>query len=163
SLGGAGVAPAAVPGGFAQLPGAAGCVANAGAGGCTTAHDLGTNTKIAISPDGRTAYVTTYMSNNSLLVFDRDPATGPLTQEPGQTGCFHIAAATATCASVPLMTAPFAMAFTPDGRTLYVTAQQSARVLTFTRNPATGELQPKPGAAGCISSANEAGCANANG
>jgi 6-phosphogluconolactonase (cycloisomerase 2 family) len=162
-LGGAGAAEASIPGGFAQLPGAAGCVSNGGAGGCGAAHDLGTNVKIAISPDGRNAYVTTYMSNNSLLVFDRDPVTGALTQKPGKAGCFHIAAETANCASVPLMTAPFAMAFTPDGRTLYVTAQQSARVLTFTRDPASGELQPKPGAAGCISSANEAGCANANG
>lgn len=163
ALGSAGVASASIPGGFTQLPGASGCVANAGAGGCTPAHDLGTNAKIEISPDGRNAYVTTYTSNNSLLVFDRDPATGKLTQKLGQAGCFHIAAATANCASVPLMTAPFAMAITPDGRTLYVTAQQSSRVLTFTRDPANGELQPKPGAAGCISGANEAGCRNANG
>src|SRR5690348_16364264 len=135
-LGSAGAAAASIPGGFAQLAGTAGCVSNGGVGGCTTAHDLGTNVKVAISPDGRNAYVTTYMSNNSLLVFDRDPGTGALTQKPGQAGCFHIATATANCASVPLMTAPFAMAFTPDGRTLYVTAQQSARVLMFTRNTA---------------------------
>jgi DNA-binding beta-propeller fold protein YncE len=163
ALGSVGAASASIPGGFAQLPGAAGCVSNGGVGGCTLAHDLGTNAKIAISPDGRNAYVTTTASNNSVLVFDRDPASGKLTQKPGQAGCIHIAAVTADCASAPLMTAPWAMAITPDGRTFYVSAQQSSRVLTFTRDPATGALTQKPGAAGCISGANETGCRNANG
>jgi 6-phosphogluconolactonase (cycloisomerase 2 family) len=159
----AGAASASIPGGVTQLPGAAGCVSNGGAGGCTPAHDLGTNAKIVISPDGRNAYVTTTSSNNSVLVFDRDPATGKLTQKPGQAGCIHIAAETANCASAALMTAPWAMAITPDGRTFYVSAQQSSRVLTFTRDPATGALTQKPGGAGCISGANENGCRNANG
>src|SRR5262249_15187011 len=84
ALANAGAAGASIPGGFAQLPGAAGCVANGGVGGCTTAHDLGTNAGLAISPDGRSAYVTTFTSNNSLLVFDRDPVTGTLTQKAGR-------------------------------------------------------------------------------
>jgi len=160
----AGPAAASVPGGFTQLPGTAGCVSNGGTGGCTVAHDLATNAKIAISPDGRNAYVTTSMPSDTLLVFDRNAQTGQLTQKAGQAGCIHIAAATANCASAPLMHSPDAMAFAPDGRTFYVAAQQTARVLTFTRDPATGIVTQKDGEKGCISSADpNPPCRSANG
>ena len=59
---------------------------------------------------------------------------------------------------------PFAMAFAPDGRTVYVTAFDVSRVITFTRDPATGTLTVKPGGAGCISGVvNDGPCRHANG
>jgi DNA-binding beta-propeller fold protein YncE len=164
ALASAGAASASVPGGFVQLPGAAGCVANGGAGGCTAGHGFGTNVRVAISPDGRNAYVTTFFTSDSVLVFDRDPATGKLTQKAGQDGCVHVSAATANCASAPLMHNPFAIAFTPDGRTVYVTAFDVSRVITFARDPGTGTLTLKPGGAGCISGVVPDGpCRPANG
>jgi DNA-binding beta-propeller fold protein YncE len=164
ALGNAGAASASVPGGFSQLPGAAGCVSNGGAGGCTGGHGLGTNVRVAISPDGRNAYLTTFISSDTLLVFDRDPRTGALTQKPGQDGCFRETPATANCASAPLMHDPFGVALTPDGRTVYVTAFDASRVITFTRDPATGTLTLKPGGAGCISGlADDGPCGHANG
>jgi DNA-binding beta-propeller fold protein YncE len=164
ALGSAGAASASVPGGFSQLPGAAGCVSNAGARGCTDSHGLGTNVRIAISPDGRNAYLTTFISSDTLLVFDRDPQTGALTQKPGQDGCFRETPATADCASAPLMHDPFGVTLTPDGRTVYVTAFDASRVITFMRDPATGRLTLKPGGAGCISGAvNDGPCRHANG
>src|SRR4051794_32080376 len=105
-LGSTGAASASIPGGFVQLPGAAGCVSGGGAGGCTAGHGFGANTSVAISPDGRNAYVTTFFGSNSVLVFDRDPATGALTQKSGQDGCVHVTAPTADCASAPLMHDP---------------------------------------------------------
>ena len=83
-LGSAGAAAASVPGGFAQLPGAAGCVSDGGAGGCTVGRGFGTNVRIEISPDGRNAYLMTFFGSDSVLVFDRDPGTGALRQKPGQ-------------------------------------------------------------------------------
>jgi len=163
-LANAGAASAGVPGGFAQLPGAAGCVSDGGVGGCTAGHGFGTNARIAISPDGRNAYVTTFFSSDSLLVFDRDPRTGALTQKPGQDGCVHVTAATANCASAPLMHNPFAVALTPDGRTVFVTAFDVSRVIVFDRDPATGTLTLKPGGAGCVSGLlNDGLCRHANG
>jgi DNA-binding beta-propeller fold protein YncE len=164
ALGSANAASASVPGGFSQLPGAAGCVSDGGAGGCTAGHGFGTNVRIAISPDGRNAYLTTFFTSDTLLVFDRDPGTGALTQKPGQDGCFRETAATANCASAPLMHDPFGVALTPDGRTLYVTAFDASRVIAFTRDPATGRLTLKPGGAGCISGlVNDGPCRHANG
>src|SRR5690349_655871 len=164
ALASAGAASASVPGGFAQLPGAAGCVSNGGGGGCTAGRGFGTEVRVAISPDGRNAYNTTFAASDSLLIFDRDARTGALTQKPGQDGCIHASAASAGCASVPLMHNPFAIALTPDGRTVYVGAFDVSRVITFTRDPATGTLTLKPGGAGCISGrVNDGPCRHANG
>ena len=65
ALGIAGAASASVPGGFAQLPGAAGCVSSGGAGGCTAGRGFGTEVRVAISPDGRNAYNTTFAASDS--------------------------------------------------------------------------------------------------
>src|SRR3954462_15950311 len=88
ALGNAAAASASVPGGFGQLPGPTGCVSEGGAGACTRGRGFGTNVRIAISPDGRNAYLTTFFSSDTLLVSDRDPRTAALTQKPGQDGCF---------------------------------------------------------------------------
>jgi DNA-binding beta-propeller fold protein YncE len=66
-----------------QLPDVAGCVSDAGTGGaCTDGVALVGAASPAVSPDGRSVYVASTVSD-AVAVFDRDAATGALTQKEG--------------------------------------------------------------------------------
>jgi hypothetical protein len=86
-----GTAEAATP---AQLPGTAGCVSLKGEGGCAVGRAIaGAERAAAISPDGKSVYLVGQsnpeaIEGDAIAVFDRDPATGALTQKPGAEGCF---------------------------------------------------------------------------
>jgi hypothetical protein len=159
ALMGAASASAAIPGGFKQLPGAAGCVSDGGASGCTASHDVGGVYRVAISPDGRNAYVPGF-GGSSLTIFDRDQNTGALTQKSGADGCFHAAAATATCRSLPMLSLPFDAVVSPDGKSVYVPSYGSSAVIEFDR-AADGTLTQKSGADACISNAGTSPCRDA--
>lgn len=63
---------------------------------------------IAVSPDGRSAYVTNYFfSDNSVSQYDIDPVIGALSPK--------------TRATVAAGVHPFGVAVTPDGKSAYVT------------------------------------------
>ena len=148
---------AVVPGGIVQLSGAAGCISDAGAP-CTSGHDLGYISEMAISPDGRNLYATGYLSG-ALTIFDRNPQTGALTQKPGTSGCFRNTAS-ATCQALPALGTPFSVTLSPDGNHVYVAGYSTDTILAFSRNP-DGSLTPKAGAAGCVSNAGTAPCGDA--
>jgi 6-phosphogluconolactonase (cycloisomerase 2 family) len=144
-------AGAAAPGGFNQLPNPLGCLSNDGSGGtCIDAHDLGSIYDMAISPDGRDLYASGNFSG-TIVAFSRNASTGALTQKAGQEGCVANGASTSQCRGVTNMNDPLGLAITPNGRTLYVAVFSQDRVLSFTRDPATGNLSQKAGALGCIS------------
>ncbi len=100
-------------------------VVNAGGGG-PAPLDIAS---LALSPDGRSLYAA-LSASDALAVFDRDEATGLLAWRE-----------TLPAAGVG---APFdfpaALLVSPDGRQLYVTASNSASLLTFSRDATTGEL-----------------------
>jgi DNA-binding beta-propeller fold protein YncE len=133
--------------GIVQLAPPFGCLSATDAR-CVRVHDASAAGDFILSPDGRNAYSS---DNRQVLVFDRDPLTGHLTQKAGRAGCVKNAPDTATCAgSARQLDWARAVAISPDGETLYVASPINDVVLVFDRDTATGTLTQKPGNAGCI-------------
>jgi DNA-binding beta-propeller fold protein YncE len=137
-----------------QKPGAAGCFSAGGAHGCAGGVDVGQAIDVAISPDGKSVYVSA-VEPNAVVIFDRNPANGELMPKLGATGC--VAGNTALGRSSPCQRAralisPSEIEISPDGKSAYVASPGTAGVAIFDRDPLTGALSQKPGKAGCISS-----------
>jgi 6-phosphogluconolactonase (cycloisomerase 2 family) len=120
--------------------------------GCGSARVIGDAQSVVISPDGRHAYATRF--GTGLSVFDRDPATGALTQKPGSAGCVTDSGnddtGAATCATGRVLNGAYSISLDPiNGRTLYVTAYNDAGIAIF-RVADDGTLTQLPGAAGCV-------------
>ena len=148
----------AADGHLRQLPGTAGCVARRGPE-CAHARAIGQATGIAVSPDGRNVYAI----GHTLVVFDRDPATGALEQKQGRAGCFARLGAHGVCTVAPGLGSGTDVALSPDGRFLY--AGSYAGIAVFERDPRTGALRQLPGLDGCViaEGRNEEGCGRARG
>jgi DNA-binding beta-propeller fold protein YncE len=145
------VAPTPSVNDLAQLPGAAGCVVDdataLGLTSCADGFAMESARAVAISPDSRSVYTTSFF-DHAVTVFDRGPG-GALTQKPGPAGCVGQATlVAAACASGPGLVSPIDVAISPDGANAYVVSSNGLAV--FDRNPTTGELIQKAGAAGCI-------------
>jgi 6-phosphogluconolactonase (cycloisomerase 2 family) len=115
---------------------------------CATARGLFGVTDVALSPDGRNAYVG---SAEGLAVFDRD-APGGLTQKRGAAGCLTRTGVDRTtgrrsCGRARGLEAVSSVTVSPDGRTVYVT---TVDLLAFRRDPRTGALTQIAGRAGCV-------------
>lgn len=122
-------------GGLRQL----GCLSDDGAGGlCAEGLALKTPTSVALSPDGRNAYVTGGGDQSSLVVLDRDALTGTVTHRE----CFVYAAPPGdVCRAGRGLVDASGVAVSVDGRSVYTSAIESAAVATWTRDPATGGLR----------------------
>ncbi|HSF01434.1 MAG TPA: hypothetical protein VLA62_00395, partial [Solirubrobacterales bacterium] len=59
-------------GAITQPAGTAGCVSLTGAGPCADGHGLDGTQEVALSPDGKSVYVTSYLSN-AVARFNRAP------------------------------------------------------------------------------------------
>jgi 6-phosphogluconolactonase (cycloisomerase 2 family) len=116
-------------GALTQLPGVAGCVSNTGAAtgddggdngnGCVVVHNLGGKIyEVLVSPDGLAVYVAS--TDGVLTVFHRDPNTGALSQDAGETGCVTNDGNAGACRNGRALGAPGGLAITPDGRELIV-------------------------------------------
>ncbi len=153
------------PGALSQLPGTDGCISDNPAPyeGTTCANGAGTNQNsgVAVSPDGKQAYVISY-DNSTLTVFDRDGSgNGKLTQKAGDAGCFYRFGGSAECADdVRGLYGPTSVALSPDGRFVYVASWYENRIAVFARDTTSGELTPIPGADGCIAHNGGSGCAS---
>ncbi len=155
-LAGAGAAPAAAET-LTQKPLPAGCIGEAP---CMVGVETFMAQSVAVSPDGRHAYVVAVM-NGALTIFDR-LADGTLRQKPGISGCFSSRAADLLpgyCAPVTAIRGAFSVAVSPDGRNVYVASLLSSAVAVFDR-AADGTLTQKAGSAGCISDSGAAPCAD---
>jgi DNA-binding beta-propeller fold protein YncE len=139
-----------------QLAGERGCIHRTGINGCAVGRAVTSPEQIAISPDGRHAYVASFGSN-AVTVFARSRATGALSQLRGARGCVaHLGAG--PCARGRALARPTAVAVSPDGRNVYVAASESNALAAFARNPRTGALRQLTGAAGCLSQLPGGGC-----
>lgn len=162
-------------GDLSQIAGGGACVTagigcgNAGDTGQSDVAGVADPQQIVLSPDGKNAYVTgaqytiipTSLTNggkNGALVgttlaqLSRDPSTGKLTSLSGAT-CFagyDEACGTANgpgsnVTQVPALTGAEALAVSPDGLSVYATAENdgvNSAVVEFSRDAGTGELTP---------------------
>jgi DNA-binding beta-propeller fold protein YncE len=128
-----------------QLPGKAGCVAQASAPPavketCSVAR-LGRSSfpVLAVSPDHRNLYLE---AGGTVSVFRIE--RGHLHQLRGKAGCVSGTGALG-CARVPQLSSAVALTVSPDGRNVYVSIFNSpsvpGNVLTFARNAHTGALR----------------------
>jgi len=140
-----------------QKPGAAGCISEAGIiDGCTDGRGLTFAKAVAISPDGRSAYVASRIG--AVAMFDRT-RNGRLIQKPGTAGCIS-GNGDGPCIDGTALGTPDSVAVSADGQSAYVTASTSGAVAVFDRAP-NGTLAQKRGTAGCIRDVTGAGrCAD---
>jgi DNA-binding beta-propeller fold protein YncE len=108
---------------------------------CVSAPALSNPTAILVTADGRHAYVAAYGSD-AVVEFERDSTTGLLSP----IGCISDDGNDRVCASGNALRGATALAASPDGKQVYVAAEESNAVLTFSRDVTTGILTQR----GCI-------------
>ncbi|MDA0170252.1 beta-propeller fold lactonase family protein [Solirubrobacter taibaiensis] len=110
---------------------------------CARANALRGAAALAFSPDGRFAYVAA-TGSNAISWFERDAATGALTQR----GCVkHVFGIGEACSGGYALDGASGVAVSPDGKHVYVAASRSNAVAVFTRDETTGALTE----VGCVS------------
>jgi 6-phosphogluconolactonase (cycloisomerase 2 family) len=141
-------------GSLVQTAGIAGCTTAASTPGCDLASGIGGADAIVISPDGRFVYVAG-AADNAIVVFTRDAATGRLQPLAGVAGC--VRAGQSGCTPVAGLSAPSALALSPDGTSLYATSA-GGTLTAFQRDPVSGALAQLPAGQGCLSDDAQTGC-----
>ena len=127
-------------GALTQKAGPAGCISETGTGGdCQDGVALDAAQAVATSPDGKQVYVGAGSSivgeSNAVSSFERDPATGELTQKPGPAGCASETGTGGACQDVFGLDAVQAVAVSPDSENLYTAANFSDAVAIFDLGP----------------------------
>ncbi len=134
-----------------------GCISDDGDGGeCVDGKALQNAGDVAVSDDGLSVYVTAN-TDDAVAVFDRDPATGALTQKPGIAGCVSETGRSdagdpltaGECADGIGLDGASGVEVTPDGDNVYTIANTGDAIAVFDR-AADGSLQQKQGAAACL-------------
>jgi DNA-binding beta-propeller fold protein YncE len=131
-------------GSLTQLPGTGGCVTMSGADDlgaptCGVARALQGPYGSAVSPDGRTLYVTEFSKagEGGLAVFALDPATGAPSELEGLPGCVTADGASGgepgLCADGRGLAEAFGPAVSPDGTSVYVAAYGGHAVGVYAR------------------------------
>jgi DNA-binding beta-propeller fold protein YncE len=129
-----------------QLPGALGCTSLTGSGGaCSVGVGLDEPRDLAVSPDGTSVYVAA-RSGDALLAFARLPG-GEL---QGRDCFFDAPSIPPGCTQAAGLDGAAGVAVSPDGRSVYVAARESAAISSFMRDPLTGNLSRLAGSLGCI-------------
>jgi DNA-binding beta-propeller fold protein YncE len=130
------------------------CHAKESFGACQVETLLDMAYDVAVSPDGRHAYVSAFDGDTSfrgaVLLYDRNPATGRLVRRAGEAGCYRDNVMPDGCTDVRFMRNPMDVQVSPDGEHVYVAAFSSSAVAVFDRDPATGVLTQDAGADGCL-------------
>jgi sugar lactone lactonase YvrE/subtilisin-like proprotein convertase family protein len=120
--------------------------------GCgVTQKGLGGADGIAVSPDGRSVYVTSQL-DSAVVRFDRDTTTGALTPR----GCIDKPGDPANCGVTQKgLTSAFDIQVSPDGTSVYAVGAGDDAIVSFARDTATGALTGQ----GCIADVGDAvGC-----
>jgi 6-phosphogluconolactonase (cycloisomerase 2 family) len=143
---------------FEQLSGTDGCVlqegtdADDGDQGCARARGLTTPVELEVSPDQKFVYVGSRgfgdLGSDAIDVFARDQSTGALTFKSciSDTGGDGRVGTDGFCTDGDVLAGVNDLAFSPDGRFLYVAAGDSSGVSWLARDPDTGALTQ----AGCV-------------
>jgi hypothetical protein len=91
---------------------------------------------VLVSPDGAHVYVSAHSRGGGVLGFSRSPDSGALTP----LSCVSDNGSDGACTDATALRGATGMAMSPDGRTLYVAAEESNAVDVVARDPATGAL-----------------------
>src|ERR687897_494828 len=136
---------------LSQLPGQQGCVSLHGSDGACIDGVAPENPRaVAVSPDAKSVYVTTgFGPLAGILIFDRDPVTGELRQKPGTAGCILDDFDPAICRDGCMLEQPIDVLVSPNGRFVYVLRPEGG-VLSFARDPLTGQLTQRQGPGACL-------------
>ncbi len=138
-------------GALTQFPAPNGCLAENGDGvTCTDAVGLDGPRAVAISSNGRQAYVASQQSH-AIAIFARDPSTGMLTQYPAPAGCLQSNGDGIACSAAVSMNGPTSIKLTKNGRHAYVAAVNSHAVVALARDKKTGALTQLAVPDGCVS------------
>jgi DNA-binding beta-propeller fold protein YncE len=140
---------------ISQPPG--GCISETGAGPCADGHALNYPTTVAVSPDGKSLYVASVLSD-AVVRFNRNTTAGGISQPPGTTGCVSETGA-GTCAPGHALDGALGLAVSPDGKNVYVTSNPDGQaVVRLERNTTTGAISQPAGTDGCISETGAGTC-----
>jgi DNA-binding beta-propeller fold protein YncE len=148
-------------GAITQPAGTAGCVSETGAGPCVDGRGLDNPSGVAVSPDGKSVYVSSYDSD-AVARLNRNPTTGAITQPAGTAGCVS-EDGTGPCADGHGLRGASSVAVSPDGKSVYVASLSSVAVARLNRNPTTGAITQPAGTAGCVSEDGTGPCADGHG
>jgi len=134
-------------GALRPLPPSRGCVQSYHGRECRGLAGLEGANAIALSSDGRFAYVASAVSG-AVRGFRLDRSTGKLTPLFGAGGCISSgerASDDVPCeTTVPQLAGARSVALSPDGRELYVAAFDPGAVIVLRRDPSSGVLAPSP-------------------
>jgi DNA-binding beta-propeller fold protein YncE len=144
-----------------QLAGTAGCVSETGSSGaCINGRALKDPFSVAVSADGKSAYVASHRSD-AVAGFARNTTTGKLTPFAGTDACVSETGSGGTCVEGTALNGAFSVAVSPDGASLYVASEFTDGVAEFSRNATTGRFTQLAGTAGCVTETGSGGiCAN---
>jgi DNA-binding beta-propeller fold protein YncE len=149
-------------GGIWQSAGSAGCVSEFGTPPCADGHALRGPASVAVSPNGKNVYVAspgTYDGPlDAVARFNRNTTTGVIAQPVGAPGCVSETGYLGDCADGHALEAPYGVAVSPDGKSVYVAAAESDAVVRLDRNPTTGAVSQPAGASGCVSETGAGPC-----
>ncbi|MDA0159040.1 lactonase family protein [Solirubrobacter ginsenosidimutans] len=139
-------------GGLTQLPGKSGCVGEGAGAECAHARELAHATGLAISPDGRNVYTTSF-STGAVAAFVRG-SDGALRQLAGDSGCVSEQRGSG-CTRVPgLLRGTTNVTVSDDGRNVYVASLTSDQLTVLRRGGDDGRLRR----VGCLSYRHRPGC-----
>lgn len=133
-------------GSLVQKVGTAGCIAAATAG-CATSALLAEPTGIAVSPDGRSVYVTD-STLDGVLNFDR-LADGSLVAKAGALGCVSEDGSGGDCADGRALTGASDLSISPGSDNVYVSAIDGDAVAVLDR-AVSGKITQQSGTGGCV-------------
>jgi DNA-binding beta-propeller fold protein YncE len=151
----------ATTGALTQPTGTDGCVSDDGSGPCANGHALLFPVGVAVSPDGKSVYVASF-GGDALARFNRNPATGALSQPTGTAGCVS-QTGSGPCANGRALDGAQSVAISADGKRVYVASSESDAVARLNRDTTTGALTQIAGRTGCISATGSENCTDGHG
>jgi hypothetical protein len=144
-------------GGLVPLKGKGGCVSDTGtspAGACVKGHGLSNPERAVLSKGGRFVYVASYSSPAPIVVLQRNPRTGVLSERSGTAACISLDGTTGdgvgSCRNGRAINGGYAGAVAPDGRTLYFSEYTANALTVFRVSPKTGDFHQLSGKLGCV-------------
>ncbi len=133
-------------GSLVQKVGTAGCIAAATAG-CTISAGIAEPTGVAVSPDGRSVYVTDSILNG-VLNFDR-LANGSLVAKGGALACVSEDGSGGACTDGRALSGASDVSVSPGSDNVYVAAPEGDAVAVLDR-ATSGKITQQAGTEGCV-------------